>query len=228
MKPEEKLPQDPAEDRAALREELLRTSGSQRVQVFDALNREADAEEEVPDMPPGLRDQLVEQFGKATPATPAPTRPDSPSLLERVVELFRAKPAAAFGGLAVAACAVMFAMVQFGDTGDGGGKGGQIDNLRGGSARPAATADVPIFLFPESKAAGIVPMMAGDRKVVLCADQADFEKRLDVDWAVAVDLDRRVILSFEEGKASGETPVDGEGDRGVLLGVRAALDQMVE
>ena len=110
---------------------------------------------------------------------------------------------------------------------DGGGAG-TVDTLRGGGdGRPAATAGVRIYLFPESKAGEVVALMAEGREVVLCADRADFENRRDAERAVAVDLDRRVVLSFEKGEGVAEDAIEGEGARAILLGIRGALDRMM-
>ena len=225
MNSEEIRPDNPAADRAALREELRLADGGDRLRVFDALDREAGADEEVPEMPGGLRDQLVERFGDRA-QQPAAVAPAGPGLIGKVVACFQAKPLASFGGLVVAACAVMIMMVvPFRDVGDGGS--GRIDQLRGGSGRPAVTADVPVYLFPEAGAAAVAAMMAEGRKVVVCQDAADFESRLDVKWAVAIDLDRRVVITIKDGDADDGKVIGGNGARGVLLGIRAALDAMM-
>ena len=155
MKPDTELPKNPAEDRAALREELLRSNESGRLEVFDALNREADDDdEEVPAMPEGLRDQLIEQFGERTPRqTPATTAPQSPGFFESVIAFFQARPLAAYGGLAAAACAVLFIVVQLGGPGGAGDGGGtQTDLLRGDAQTPSGDggcAGVPIPQDPK-------------------------------------------------------------------------------
>lgn len=227
MNSEEKRSINPAADRAALREELRLADGGDRLRVFDALNREADADEEVPEMPDGLRDQLVEQFGDRV-QQPVEVAPAVPGLIEKLLVFFQAKPLASIGGLAVAACAVMLVMVQFSGVDDGIGPG-KVDQLRGGGGRPAVTAGVPVYLFPEAGSAEVVAMMAEGRKVFVCEDAADFENRLGgAKWAVAIDLDRRVVITIADGTADDGQAIEGDGARGVLLGIRAALDAMMK
>ena len=226
MNSEEQTHRTPAEDRAALREELQGSDYRLRLHVFDALNRHREAdEEEVPEMPESLRDQLVEQFGEPS-EQPAP-EPVAPvvaaGFFEKLVAFFQARPLASYGGVAAAACAVMFMVTQFRANDDDPRK---ISHVRGDGGVPAQTADVPVYLFPEAAAEGVVELMSKDRKVVVCRDAADFEKKLDADWAVAVDLERRVVKTFEAGKATGEKPVGGDDARHVLLGIRTALDEM--
>lgn len=229
MKPQEDRSQKPTEDRAALREELLRAEANDRLRMFDALNREADPDdEEVPEMPEELRDQLVEQFGDRTPReVTAPRATPVSGWFARMVEFFQAKPLSAYGGLAAAACAVMFMMLQTAGGPDGTGPR-KTDHVRGDKVKPSATAEVPVYLFPASKAAEVVELANQGREFVLCADRADFDSRRSGKWVVAVDLDRRVVMSFGDGEATGEVPIDREGAAGVLLAVRAALDEMVD
>ncbi|MFT4548432.1 MAG: hypothetical protein ACI8XO_000869 [Verrucomicrobiales bacterium] len=227
MNSDKELSNLPAEDRAALREELLRTVDADRLHVFDALDREADQDDGVPEMPESLRDQLIAQFGDRAPKSAVATPPTVSIFFANLVEFFKAKPLASYGGLAAAACAVMFMMFQFGG-GGGDGSLGKVDRVRGGGdGGPSATADVVVYLFPESKAGAVVAEMAQGREVIVCADEADFDRRLGGGLAVAVDLDRRVILSFEKGQVSGEVDIEEEGVRSVLLGIRNVLDEMI-
>jgi len=242
MSSEDQLSQVPSEDRAALREELQRAGDTERLRVFDALNRQSDGvDDDVPDMPEDLREKLLDRFGssadEAAPAAQAPrtvSTEGKPGFFEGIAAFFRAKPIAGFGGLAVAACALMLVLVlpQLGGDGTGGGKGagGKTDTIRGEVKPPATHSDVQIFFFPESKAAEVVALMSEDRKVILCEDVSDFAQKRQaekVHWAVVVDLENRSISNIEAGKPTGDTAIDGDDAESVLLGIRDALNSMV-
>ena len=82
-----------------------------------------------------------------------------------------------------------------------------------------------------ASSANVVALMAEDRDVVLCADAGDLAAKLkakDVQWAVVVDLERRMISNIEAGESTEETVVDGEDAESILLGISEALKAMVD
>jgi hypothetical protein len=219
-----------AEDRAALRTELAaEKAGDERLEVFDALAKQADeAEDDAPAMPDALREKLVEKFGE-TESKPAPqpsrsTPAASPGFFAQLSEFFAQKQVV-YGSLAVAACALLFTVVLQNTGRDDGGK---IDTVRGGGQ--AVSADkVAIYLYPEAESASFLAMMDPDQKPVVCVDAADLAERVSQDkapLAVAVNLEGRKLSTYRGGALGSEIPVGGETEMDLLLALRTAVDVM--